>query len=493
MSSDEGSFALGEGKDGLPERKSLKTLALRGVAWTLAGDGGNQIIRFVSNLVLARLLVPAQFGVMGIVAIVQMGIGMFSDVGIQPAIVQHKRGDDQAFLDTAWSTQAVRGSFLWLAATAAAWPAARYANEPMLVQLLPVVAIGSVVEGFLSTKIFTCDRHLSLGRLVALNLGCAVSGLVVKISWALASPTVWALVAGGFAQTVPRVILSHLILPGPINRFRWEREAVRELFQFGRWVFLSTMLTFLALQLDKIVFVKKIPIALFGLYSIGSTFARLPLEMLQKVTGSVVFPALSRVRDRGGNLQFAYQRVRAPLLAGTGALLGFLIMAGPVVTRILYPALYQDAGWIMQLVAGAMWFQAVQSTNQPVLLAFGQPKWLAMGNLLKIATLAVVLPLSYGRWGFPGALVGMAAVEIPKYLFEASRVRALGLRGWGVELGMTAAVAACAAVAVVMQFRTPVDGVAVRMAVTAVCYGAIWIPVLLWARRVATAPAGAVP
>jgi len=48
-------------------------------------------------------------------------------------------------------------------------------------------------------------------------------------------------------------------------------------------------------------------------------------------------------------------------------------------------------------------------------------------------------------------------------------------------------------VAVVMQFRTPVDGVAVRMAVTAVCYGAIWIPVLLWARRVATAPAGAVP
>ncbi|RPH46891.1 MAG: hypothetical protein EHM91_06820, partial [Planctomycetota bacterium] len=366
---------------------------------------------------------------------------------------------------------------------------AKYAEAPMLVQLLPVVAVGSLIEGFLSTKVFTCDRHLSLGRMVTLNLGCATLGLVVKLSWAMVSPTVWALVAGGFAQTIPRVILSHWILPGPVNRFRWEREAVRELFKFGRWVFLSTILTFLALQLDKIVFVKMIALPLFGLYGIASNFARLPLEMLQKLASGVAFPALSRVRDRGGNLESAYARIRAPLLAGAGALLGFLILAGPTVTRILYPALYQDAGWIMQLVAGALWFQAVQATNQPVLMAFGQPKWLAVGNFLKILTLAAVLPLAYQWWGFPGALAGMAAVEIPKYLFEACRVRMLGLRGWGIELGMTAAVAACAAIAFGLRDWTPSGGPWVVMALEAACFAAIWIPPLLWARRVASAPA----
>jgi O-antigen/teichoic acid export membrane protein len=490
LNSDDGSIALRGEPAGLPTQKSLKSRTLQGVAWTLAGDGGNHIIRFISNLILARLLVPAQFGVMEIVGIVQIGLAMFSDVGIQPAVVQHKRGDDQAFLDTAWSTQAVRGTLLWLGACAMAWPAARYANEPLLLQLLPVVGLSSVFEGFLSTKVFTCDRHLSLGRLTALNLGCASLGLAAKVSWAMVSPTVWALVVGGFAQTIPRVLLSHWVLPGPVNRFRWEREAVRELFKFGRWVFLSTVLTFFALQLDKIVFVKMIPLALFGVYGIGSRLARLPLEMLQKITSSVAFPALSRVRDRAGNLESAYARIRAPLLAGSGALFGFLILAGPLVTRLLYPALYQDAGWIIQLVGGAFWFQAVQASNQPVLLAFGQPKWLAIGNLLKIAALAVVLPLAYYRWGFPGALAGMAAVEIPKYLFEASRVRALGLKGWGIELGLTAAVAACAGVALGMRFWTPLDGAWVRMAVSGACFGAIWIPLLLWARRVAVSESG---
>ncbi len=489
LNSDDASVALGADPAGLPAQKSLKSRTLQGVVWTLAGDGGNHIIRFISTLVLARLLFPEQFGVMGIVGIVQMGLAMFSDVGIQPAIVQHKRGDDQAFLDTAWSTQAVRGSLLWLGSCAMAWPAAQYAKEPMLLQLLPVVGLQSLVEGFLSTKAFTCDRHLTFGRMTALNLGCATLGLAAKISWAWTSPTVWALVAGGFAQTIPRVILSHWILPGPVNRFRWEREAVRELFQFGRWVFLSTLLTFFALQLDRIVFVKMIPLALFGLYDIGSRFARLPLDVVTRMGAGVAFSALSRQRERGGNVESAYGRIRAPLLAGCGALLSFLMLAGPLVTRILYPAVYQDAGWIMQLVAGALWFQAIQATNQPALMAFGQPKWMAIGNLLKIATLAAVLPLSYRQWGFPGALAAMAAVELPKYLFEAFRVRALGLKGWGIELGLTGAVAACAAAAVGLRYWTPVQGEWVRMAVAAGYCAAIWIPILFWARRVMTAPA----
>jgi O-antigen/teichoic acid export membrane protein len=483
LSSDEGSVAAGG------EPKSLKSLTLRGVAWTLAGEGGGHIIRFVSNLILARLLVPEAFGVMVVVTMVQTGLSMFSDIGIQPAIVQHKRGDDQLFLDTAWTTQAVRGVLLGAATCALAWPMAAYAEHPELVRILLVVSLTPVAEGFLSTKVFTCNRQLSLGRLTVLNLGCALVGLAARIVWAFFSPTVWALVVGGFAFTLPRVILSHWILPGPVNRLRWDRESSRALFQFGRWVFLSTVLTFVALQLDKFVFVKMIPLALLGIYNIGQMFARLPVETGAKIASSVLFPALSRVRERGGNLESAYDRMRAPLLAGSGALLGFLILAGPVVTRILYPQSYQDAGWIMQIVAGALWFQALQGTNQTVLLAFGEPKWLAMGNFLKIVAMAIVLPLAYKWWAFPGALVGMAVVEIPKYLFEAVRVRSLGLKGWGIELGMTLAVAACAAVAVGVRFWTPLDGLWVRTAVSSACFGAIWIPLLLWARRVASAPA----
>jgi len=465
---------------------SLKTRALRGVAWTLAGDGASQVIRLISTTVLTRLLHPETFGLMVIITVVQQGLSMFSDIGVQPAIVQHKRGDDQTFLDTAWTLQAVRGTALWTASLLLAWPVSLYGHEPALLYLLPAVGLNSLVDGFLSTKIFTCDRHLSVGRLTLLNTGTAVLGLVVRIVWAMLSPTVWSLVAGGLATTIARVLLSHWVLAGPVNRFCWDRGSVRELVHFGRWVFVSTILTFVATQLDKLVFVRLVPLRLLGIYNIGQTMSRLPSETVVRIGASVMFPAFSRLRDRQADLGSAYARIRAPLLVGGGTALSALTLGGPLVAQILFPARYHDAGWIMQIVAVGMWFQALESTNGSVLLASGLPKWLAIGNLLKIALMAVVLPLSYSQWGFAGALVGMSFVELPKYFVEALRVRKLGLEGWRIEFGLTAAVLLCATVAFGLHVWSPPGGaVYLKLCIAAACGALVWIPLLFWASRTA--------
>jgi O-antigen/teichoic acid export membrane protein len=483
--SDDAALAVPEGRPEPAAKTPLRSLALRGAVWTLAGDGGSQLIRFISNLILARLLLPDVFGIMVIVSVVQQGLAMFSDVGIHPAIVQHKRGDDQAFLDTAWTIQAFRGVCLWLATCLLAWPVMIYSRQPSVLYLLPVAGLSTVTDGLVSTKFFSLDRHLSIGRLTAINLGSAVFSLAVRIAWVLVSPTVWALVAGGLAQSLLRSILSHSIIPGTLNRFRWDRECARELMSFGRWVFVSTLLTFIAMQLDKILFVKYIPLAMLGIYNIGSTLSRLPAETVQKIMSGVAFPAFSRLKDRQGDFSSAYRRIRAPLLVGSGAIFAFLTLGGPLVTQILYPALYQDAGWIIQIVAVAAWFQALESTNVTALLAFGQPKWLAAGNFVKIVAMAVVLPVAFHKWGFPGALVGMALVELPKYLFEAWQVRKHRLRGWRVELATTGAVLASAACAFQLHVRAnDWEHTRTKFLVACASFAVIWTPFLFWARGV---------
>jgi O-antigen/teichoic acid export membrane protein len=468
-----------------PGSKSLKTLTLQGVAWTAAGDGGNQILRLVSNLVLTHLLVPETFGIMSMISVVQMGLSMFSDVGIHPAIIQHSRGDEPVFLNTAWTTQAIRGFCLWLSTCVLAWPVSLYCEQPALVYLLPVVGLSSVIDGFVSTKIVTCDRHLSLAPLTILNLGTGVFSLIVKVAWAWKWPTVWALIAGGFAGTIPRMLLSHRILPGPTNRFAWDRESLKELVKFGRWVFLSTLLTFISLRMDQIVFVRMIPLAMLGIYSQAMTFCRVPVDTIQKIGGAVAFPALCRVRERQGNLQSAYSRLRSPMLVGGGAVLGFLTLAAPTLIQILYPSRYWAAGWIMQLVAVGLWFQVIQSTNQMAVLAIGLPKVLALGNLTKIAVIAAALPVGYHFWGFPGALVAMALVEIPKYFFEAVQVRRQGLQGWAIELGLTLAVGLCAATALGLHVWNPTIGglVWTKLGLAALLWGGLWIPLGFWAGR----------
>jgi len=481
--SDDATVAV-DGAAGAPPPKSLKTRAIHAIGWTLVSDGGSQVVRVISTIVLTRLLVPDMFGLMGVVTLIQDGLNMFSDVGVQPAIVQHKRGDDRAFLDTAWTIQSIRGAFLWLAASVLAWPVSQYYNQPELAYLLPVVGFNSLIDGMVSTKVHTCDRHLALRQLTLINLGTSFLGLAVRIGWAMASPTVWALVAGGLASTIARIALGHLLLDGPINRFRWGREEVKELVGFGRWVFVSTLLTFVASRLDKFAFVKIVPISMFGVYGIAQSMCRLPMDALQRIGSSVAFPVFSRLKEKEGNVASAYERMRAPLLVGGGTALSALTLGGPLVAQILFPAKYHDAGWIMQIVAVAMWFQVLESTNASVLLASALPKWLAIGNFVKIVMIAAVLPIAYLKWGFAGALAGMALVEVPKYLVETVRVRRLGFPGWATDLGLTAAVLFCAAVAFALHFWIP-GGPWLKLSIAGACGVVVWTPLLWWAARTA--------
>src|SRR5215831_13914608 len=88
-----------------PNRISLKQRVLNAGTWSLAGYGLNQAIRFGTNLLATRLLVPEMFGVMAIANLVMVGLAMFSDFGLKLNIIQSKRGNDPAFLNTAWVAQ----------------------------------------------------------------------------------------------------------------------------------------------------------------------------------------------------------------------------------------------------------------------------------------------------------------------------------------------------------------------------------------------------
>src|SRR5947207_1772677 len=95
---------------------SLKNRVLRAGVWTLASFGIRQAIRFGTNLVMTRLLVPEMFGVMAIATTVMIGLAMFSDVGLKQNVIHSRRGNEEAFLNTIWVIQIGRGLTLWVAA-----------------------------------------------------------------------------------------------------------------------------------------------------------------------------------------------------------------------------------------------------------------------------------------------------------------------------------------------------------------------------------------
>lgn len=222
----------------------LRSRALRGTAISLGGTGGQQMLRLISNLILTRLLFPEAFGLMALVQTFMTGLQMFSDIGIRPSIVQNKRGEDPAFLNTAWMIQIGRGVVLWLGACALAWPLAGFYNEPQITWLLPVVGINALIAGFTSTKTAVAGRNLRLGRQTVIGLVSQAVGLVVMIGLALIWPSVWSLVVGGLVSSLIGVVASHRFMPGIPNRLQWDASAARDLVSFGRFIFVSTLVGF---------------------------------------------------------------------------------------------------------------------------------------------------------------------------------------------------------------------------------------------------------
>ena len=424
-----------------PSSESHSGRAVRGGAYTLISYVAVQALKLGGNVVLTRLLPREAFGMMALVNTVLTGFGLFSDLGIAPSIVQNPRGDEPAFLNTAWTIQLFRGVTLWVLATLVAVPIGRYYDLPDLAPLLSASALMGLIGGLASTKIETAERHLKLGRLTLMDVSAQVVATIVMLVWAWLRPSVWALVWGGLSGALCSLILGHTILSGHTSRLGWDKSAARELMRFGRWVFLSTVLTFCVSYADRLIFGAKIPVALLGVYSIALTVSTVPTQAMRSVTTKVMFPLFSRATAGASELAEVFRNARRLHMVLSGWALSGFIGGGAVAIRLIYDARYTDAGWMVQLLALAGWFGTPEAANTAAILALGKPMWLVVGNGAKLVGMFTLIPLGFHFADFPGALAGYVASELFRYAFSSIALRRLGLTAWRQDIGYSAAVA----------------------------------------------------
>jgi O-antigen/teichoic acid export membrane protein len=412
----------------------------RGTLWTIGGYGVSTGMRLAGNLILTRLLFPEAFGLMAIINTVIQGLMLFTDLGISPCIIQHERGEEPRFLNTAFAIQNVRGVAMTICCAALAYPVAQFyaSTDPMAHELLwylPVAGFSALLDGFVSTRLFSARRQLKWPEITKLEVMAQASMLVVTIVWAYYHRSVWALVGGRVAFSASRTALSYLYLKGERNWPTWEPLAARQLFHFGKWIFISTMLTFLAGQLDKLMLGKVVDLAVLGVYGIAANMATLPTGVLLKLGGKVFFPVFSRLKDDSEALLKAFSGVRYPMLLAGAAMLAFLIPGGPALIDVLYDDRYLEAGWILQILLVGAWFKVLEEPLSAIMLATGHTAWLAVGNALKLVAVLLLLPLGFlyagGLWG---AAWGLVASDAIKYLYGVIRVRRLGFRVFLADL-----------------------------------------------------------
>lgn len=393
---------------------SLKQRALRGSAWTIGAHAIQHALRLAGNLILTRLLIPEHFGLMAIVQVFLQGLQMFSDLGIGPALVRDKRGEELPFLRTAFTLQVIRGVGLWAVFVLLAWPTSVLYGEPLLAMILPVAGLNALILGFEATRTRLARRHLVLGRLNVVGVLAQVIGLSATIGLAFAYRSVWALVAGGLIGNLARVVLGHLVLPGERDGFGWDRSCFIAIYHFGRVILGSSAVFFVSSQLDTILLGKLVGMKVLGVYSIAWMMAHMVVQANKRLSRQVAFPALSGIfRDQPHRMREIYYRTRRSLDWLFMPAIGFGIGCGMLAIAILYDPRYLEAGWMLQILLLWPAMRCMLEPAEACLVAMGHPRYALIQNLVRFGWVVMTIPGGWYLLGLEGVVCAVATSELP--------------------------------------------------------------------------------
>lgn len=391
------------------ERASLRTRTWKGGAWLLIAQGLSRGSDFAKRVILARLLSPNDFGLMGIALMVLNWLDYFTDTGIRPALIQ-KQGEIDRYFDTAWTAQLVRGAVLSGAVWLVAPLAAAFFDAPEATSLIRSLAIVLLLRGLTNPAVVHFRKNLDFQRQAIWDLSGALPALAVGIAIAVIYRSVWALALSVIAAEATRVFVSHrMVRYRP--RFILNREQWKELLSFGKWVFILNAINFLALNLDSMTVGKILGTTSLGLYQMAYQCAFFVALQFGQIVSGVVFPALSTFDNSVGRTRAFLETLSFVASVALFASFALSLLAEPVVI-FLFGAKWADAA---PTVAILVWGAAAANISRVVSALFyasGAPNRSALVAIVKVTVLATTLWLMADLIGLSGVAYSVTIAEV---------------------------------------------------------------------------------
>jgi O-antigen/teichoic acid export membrane protein len=395
----------------------LGNTVMAGVGWSFLARAASEAARLLRLVVLARLLAPEDFGVMAIALVALGALEMFTEPGLQTALVQ-RRGEVGPYLDTAFTVQVVRGLLLAAALVALAPRVAAFFGSAAAAPVLQALAGMLVLRGLVNPATVRLTRELDFRRLFYWNLGELLASLAVAVALAVAWANVWALAGSMLAGQAVRTALSYRIVPER-PRLRWEREKGRELVRFGRWVLGTNVLVFLALQGDNAFVGRFLGVGALGVYALAFRISELPRTFVTEVLGQVAFPLFARLQGDAEAARRAYFTFFRVLVLASGAVaLALSLLAGPLAGALLGPK-WDAVAAPLQILAWAGFVRSLTTLGSWLFYSFGRPRLSFAMTAARVLTMAATIYPFAAAWGLRGVsasvLLSMLAA-LPVYL-----------------------------------------------------------------------------
>lgn len=408
--------------------QSLKQRIIQSGSWTIAGHGMSLAIRLGSSLILTRILFPEAFGLMMTAQSIIIGIAMLSDISISQALVQSDKGEDEDYVNTAWTIQILQAVIASAFICAFSPLVASYFNQPLLKPILWLAALGNIISGIQSTNTALADRKLEARRVTLIELAgqaiTAASSIIIANNY----PSPVALVIGNIVGATTGSILSHTILGGHKNRLRWNKAAAKSIVSFGSKISLSSALTFLSGEGSRLLLASLVTPKALAMMALSGNINLIAWQIIQKLSSRVLFPTYSEIcRSAPERLREVVQKFRILQIGVCVSTSLLLVALAHDIINLMYDERYSVVSDILRIHATGMLVSILNGSYVGVLWAMNKVN--TSTRLLAVQTCIQwsCVFLGYKFFGTTGVIIGNTFSTCIMYPVNAATYYKLGL------------------------------------------------------------------
>ena len=392
---------------------TLSQKVLKGGFWVFFLRVVNRGFSLIRLIVLARVLSPNDFGLMGIALLTMSTLETFSQTGFQQALIQ-KKENVESYLNSAWTVLILRGFILFVILYFIAPHAAIFFSAPEAKAIIRVIGFSIFFQALTNIGIIYFQKELEFNKEFIYQFSGTLADFIVSISAVLILRNVWALVLGLLAGNIMRCLVSYLVHPYRPHLSKCLGKA-KELFGFGKWIMSSSILIFLIAQGDDIFVGKLLGTTALGFYQMAYRISNMPATEITHVISQVTFPAYSKLQDNIPKLRETYLKVLQLTAFLSFPIAGLIFVLAPDFTEIFLGEKWMPMVPAMQILTLYGAIRSIGATTGPVFQGVGKPNILAKLSFIQLLMMIVFIYPLTNKYGIFGTAV---AIIIPNLITQ---------------------------------------------------------------------------
>lgn len=385
------------------------------------------VVRLLSNLILARFLSPEAFAITGLAATVIFAFNMISDGGFRAFILRHKQGGEDNVLNTLWTVKLLRNLVLAVLLFVFSGVISQFFGVEELDDVLKVLSLIFIMDGLVPIGFIAIERQNKVSVIMYITFLCNVLSTIYSVVGVYYYQTYWPIIHSMVLNYVLQIAMTYVVIGNAGTAFAINKVILKELLSWAKYIIPSSIITLLLMQFDKMILSKSLTVTELGLYFVAFNFSSAAMTFSIQYARGVLQPYLSKLyRETPDVYLERYYGKKLKLSILIAFLLGALSGGSYFFFDILYDDRYLSAGYYLAILLVTPIIALITYSSEITLILFGQIKMTLVANIIRLVWFVLGAWLGYLWFGVLGLLVTIALLEVFPAIYMLVKLKLIG-------------------------------------------------------------------